>query len=230
MKKVIHAIATLCLVSLLVLCGCSDDMKAPNTAPAQVSQIVFPTDNLLCTDNTITFQWVASTDTDSETITYRIAVATNRDLTNIVEQRTVTTTNITLALQKGVAYYWNVTAIDDSENEAEPSATQAFFTSGPGITNYAPFTAALNAPLDESNVSAGTVNLDWTGSDTDTEDILVFDLYFGLETDPPLLQLGLTTQNIDLTAITGSTYYWRIDTIDDSGVKTIGQIWSFNTN
>ncbi|WP_299115521.1 hypothetical protein [uncultured Winogradskyella sp.] len=230
MKKEIKLITAIFSVLLLVACGGSDDGPPPNSAPTQVSQVVFPTSNLLCTDNTITFQWNASTDADGDSIRYRIIIATDRDLNNVVENRVVTTNSVTITLQQGVAYYWSITAIDDSGNEANPSTTLAFFTSGPGISNYAPFTAALNAPADESNVSAGTVNLSWTGGDTDTGDTLVFDVYFGLAMDPPLLESGLSIENTNVTTTSGNTYYWRVDTIDDSGVKTIGQIWVFDTN
>lgn len=230
MKKEIKLIASLFSILLLVACGGGDDDPPPNTAPTQVSQVTFPTADLLCTDNTITFQWNASTDADSDSIRYRIVIATDRDLNNVVEERTVTTNSVTITLQQGVAYYWNVTAIDSEDNEAEPSTTLAFFTSGPGITNYAPFTAALNVPEDEGTVTAGIVNLDWTGGDTDTGDTLTFDLYFGLANDPPLETSGLSDENANVTTTAGNTYYWRVDSIDDSGVKTIGQIWSFDAN
>lgn len=230
MKKEIKLLLALFSITLFASCGGSDG-PPPNTAPTQVSQVVFPTADLLCTDNTINFEWTASTDSDDDdTISYRIVIATDRDLTNVVEDRIVNTNSVTITLQQGVAYYWNITAIDSEANEAEPSATLAFFTSGPGITNYAPFTAALNSPSNQSSVSAGAVNLSWTGGDTDTDDTLIYDLYFGLQEDPPLLESGLSAQNSNVSITSGNTYYWRVDTIDDSGVKTIGQIWSFTVN
>ncbi|WP_179344666.1 fibronectin type III domain-containing protein [Winogradskyella ursingii] len=230
MKKDIKYIGALLTILFLSACGGGDDGPPPNSAPSQVTQITFPTADLLCTDNTINFQWSGSSDADNDPISYRITVATDRQLNIIIEERTISTNSVVLTLQQGVAYYWNVTAIDDSGSEAEPSPTLAFFTSGPGISNYAPFTAALNEPADGGSVSFGTVNLDWTGGDVDTEDTLTYDLYFGLETDPPLLESGLTTENLSVTTTSSNTYYWRVDSIDGSGTKTIGQIWSFTTN
>lgn len=231
MKNQIKYITAVLVVLFLTACGGGgDDGPPPNSAPTQVSQLTFPTSDLLCVDNNINFQWNASTDTDGDPIRYRLVVALDRALTNVVEERIVTTNSISITLQQGVAYYWNITAIDDMGEESEPSQTLAFFTSGPGITNYAPFTAALDAPADESTVSAGTVILEWTGGDTDTGDTLTYDLYFGLATNPPLSQAGLTTDSASEPTIAGNTYYWKVDTIDDSGVKTIGQIWSFTTN
>lgn len=47
---------------------------------------------------------------------------------------------------------------------------------------------------------------------------------------PPLESAGLTSENANVTTTGGNTYYWRVDSIDNSGVKTIGQIWSFDAN
>ncbi|MBT8253175.1 MAG: fibronectin type III domain-containing protein [Flavobacteriaceae bacterium] len=238
MKRDINSL--LAIMALLIFAACSggDDEPTsvapppppPNSAPTRVSQLIFPSSDLLCIDNTITFEWSASTDADGDPITYKLVVATDRDLTNVVEQRTASSTSLTIVLNQGVAYYWRVTAMDNQGGEAEPSNTFAFYTEGDGISNHAPFTAALNAPLDEGSVSAGTVNLSWTGGDSDPGDVLTFDVYFGETEDPALLQADLSNENVDVSATAGMTYYWRVDTIDDSGIKTIGQVWTFDAN
>lgn len=202
----------------------------PNSAPSSVSQLVFPSSDLLCIDNSVAFQWGAATDADGDAITYKLVVGTDRPLTQIIEQRTVSQTTVTISLQTGTAYYWRVTAMDNQGAESDPSSTFAFYTEGDGVSNYAPFTAALNAPDNEGTVTAGTVNLSWTGGDTDPADTLSYELFFGETTDPALLQADLTQENFDATATAGTTYYWKVDTIDDHGVKTIGQIWSFSVN
>lgn len=223
------------LVLFVVSCSDSggDDSPPPpppNSAPSKVTQLTFPTANLLCTDNTVAFTWGASTDVDGDPITYKLVVATDRPLTQIVEQRTVSSTSVTISLDEGVAYYWRVTAMDNQGGEADPSETFAFYTEGDGVSNYAPFAAALNAPADESSVTAGTVTLDWTGGDTDAEDTLTYEVFFGDAMDPPLIQADVTSETLDVTAESGTTYYWKVNTIDDSGAKTIGQIWSFSAN
>lgn len=235
MKKEI--ILFLSVLTLMTMASCSsgggDDGPGPtpvNTNPTAVSQLIFPSSDLLCIDNTITFQWSASTDADGDTVSYKLIVATDRQLTNVVSQTTVSSTSTTISLQRGVAYYWNVTAMDNQGGEADPSNTYAFYTEGNGVSNHAPFTAALDTPENEGSVDAGTVNLSWVGGDSDTSDTLMYDLFFGEEMDPPSSQVGLSDENHDVTVTTGLTYYWRIDTIDDSGVRTIGQIWTFTVN
>jgi len=235
MKKIINLYITILATTFFVIaCGGNGDDSPPppppNSAPSKVSQLIFPTADLLCIDNTVSFQWNISTDADEDPITYKLIVGTDRLLTQIVEQRNISSTSATITLDRGIAYYWSVTAIDNQGNEAEPSDTFAFYTEGDGISNYAPFSAALNAPENNGLVVAGTVNLSWIGGDPDNEDTLTYNLYFGDTSDPPLLQSDLTEENFDVIVSTGLTYYWKINTKDDSGLETIGQMWQFDTN
>lgn len=234
-KEIILFLAILSLFTIVSCSGGGDDSPGPtpeptNNNPTKVSQLIYPSADLLCIDNAIAFEWSASSDPDNNPITYKLVVATDRSLTTIVRQTTVSSTTTTVNLEKGVAYYWNVTAMDNRGGEAEPSSTYAFYTEGDGVSNHAPFTAELGTPNDNSFVDAGTVNLSWTGADSDSGDTLTYDLYFGETTDPSLDQTGLTDENVDVTVTTGLTYYWRVDSIDDSGVKTIGQLWTFTVN
>ena len=233
-NKINLYIALFSIVFIAASCssGGGDDSPAapPNSAPTAVSQLTFPTSDLLCIDNNVAFQWGAVTDADGDPISYKLVVATDRPLTQIVEDRTVSSSSVTISLNRGVAYYWNVTAIDNQGGESDSSNTSAFYTEGDGVSNYAPFTAAIGIPTNQESVPAGTVNLNWTGGDADVGDTLTYEVFFGEETDPPLLQADVTAANFDVTATTGLTYYWKINTTDNHGIKTIGQIWSFSVN
>jgi len=235
-KKINVFPVILFVMALLASCSSGDDgggdtasAASPNTAPTAVGLLTFPSSDLLCTDNTINFQWAAASDTDGDTINYRLTIALDRSQTNIVEQLTTTATSRTVTLQSGTAYYWNVVAFD-SEDEAAASPTFAFYTEGVGVSNHSPFTATLNAPINNSVLNAGTVTLDWTGSDVDTDDTLTYDVYFGNANPPAVLQTNVSISTFDVTTAAGTTYFWRIDTKDNNGVKSIGQVWSFSTN
>ncbi|RAJ15035.1 hypothetical protein [Olleya aquimaris] len=238
MIKKINLLPILFACLLIASCGGSDDgggdggstpPPTPNSAPTRVSTLVYPTADLLCIDNTINFQWSASTDPDGDTVTYTLRIALDRDMTNIVEQLTASTNSRSVTLDTGTAYYWNVIA-KDSQDEAAPSQTYAFYTEGDGVSNYAPFTATLNAPEMDGFVDAGTTTLSWTGGDADVGDTLTYDVYFGDTNNPALVQSDVSASTFDVTTVAATTYYWRIDTKDDSGTKSIGQVWSFTTN
>ncbi|RLJ65605.1 hypothetical protein CLV86_1182 [Lacinutrix venerupis] len=224
------------LFVIITSCSSSDDgagvvlpTPIPNTAPTAVNTLNYPTADLLCIDSNVNFQWAAATDADGDTINYRLTIALDRNQTNIVEQLTTTSTNQTVSLQPGIAYYWNVIAFDN-QDEATASPTYAFYTESEGQSNYAPFAASLNAPELEASIDAGTVTLDWTGSDVDTTDTLTYDLYFGETTNPSITQTDVSTSTFNVTTVAATTYFWRVDTKDGNGVKTIGQEWSFSTN
>ena len=236
MNKIFKLIPVLAIVAFSASCSSSDDgggaaaaPAVPNTAPTAVSNLVYPSSDLLCIDSNITFEWAAATDVDNDVLEYTIRIATDRAQTNIVAQQTTSSTSITIALSAGTAYYWNVMA-SDGEDNAAASPTLAFYTEGSGVSNYAPFTATLNAPVFEAFINAGTTTLDWTGSDVDVTDTLTYDLYFGTSVNPAINQLDIAVSTFDVTTVAGTTYYWRVDTKDNNGVKSIGQEWSFSTN
>ena len=84
---------------------------------------------------------------------------------------------------------------------------------------------------EEDAVVSGTTNLVWSGADVDVNDTLTYDVYFGT-TNPPTSAVAtdLTAENFDVTTQAATTYYWQVDTKDDTGTKTIGAVWTFTTN
>lgn len=222
-------IGILVLSITLLSCGGDDGPQPPPTIT--VEQVNFPTPNLLCIDNNIAFDWDDVVSSDDNPVTYRIVIARDRDLTQIEEMRTVSTSNVTIALDIGTAFYWTITTIDSNDLESDPSETLAFFTMGVGSVNNVPFTAALVSPEDQgTNVTSGTTTLTWDGADTDTTDILTYELFFGTTATPDSLQMDLTAETFNVTTDPATTYFWRIDTTDDSGAKSIGRVWQFTTN
>lgn len=226
MKKIYH-ITTILLI-ILVCFSCSRDNV--NEAPGDIESILFPTPNLLCTDSTITFDWSDAPDTDGDIVSYEIVISKNRELTNVIVNQTVATSQVTITLEKGTAYYWTVTPIDSQNNRGTPTEVYAFYTSGDGLANSVPFTAELLEPDNQGNVNSGLISLSWIGADADAADTLSYDLFFGESSDPPVLEVGLSEQFYNVTVDSGKTYYWKVNTLDSSGGKSIGIIWSFTVN
>ena len=234
MKRVLKTLG-LFSTALLFSCGGGSSNggggEIANEAPTKVI-LTYPTQNLLCIDNSIPFDWNDATDPNNDNISYKIEIATNRELTNIIKTQTAVVSNITIALDKGLAHYWRVTAVDNKGKEGNPSEVFAFYTKGEGETNTAPFTAELVKPEDEGIISGTTaVTLEWKGADSNTGDTLTYDVYFGEDADPTTIkEENLSTTSIEVDVESGKTYYWKVNTKDNSAAKSIGQIWSFTIN
>ena len=228
MKKVIKSII---LFSFPILVACGGGSKEPvNEAPSTVS-LVSPTQNLLCIDNRVEFDWSDATDPNNDNVSYRITIAKNRELTNDPKTQIANTSQIAITLDKGIAYYWRVTAVDSKGKEGEPSTIFAFYTKSAGESNIAPFSAELVKPTDESSVTGTTVILEWKGVDSDSdESTLKYDVLFGENTSPSIKEENIAVKSIEVTVESGKTYYWKVNTIDSAGAKSIGQLWSFTVN
>ncbi|WGH74681.1 hypothetical protein P8625_11370 [Tenacibaculum tangerinum] len=234
MKRILKIVGLFSTTVLLFNCGGGSgnggNEEVVNEAPSKVT-LTYPTQNLLCIDNTIPFDWSDATDPNQDNISYKVEIATNRELTNIVKSQTSTTSTATILLDKGKAHYWRVTAVDSKGKEGAPSEVFAFYTKGEGETNIAPFTAELVKPEDEGTISGATIILEWKGADSNTSDTLTYDVYFGEEANPTTLkQENLNTNTLEVSVETGKTYYWKVNTKDNFGAKSIGQIWSFTVN
>tara|TARA_R110001583_G_scaffold142294_1_gene294569 strand:+ start:11182 stop:11874 length:693 start_codon:yes stop_codon:yes gene_type:complete len=230
MKKVIF---TLTISIILWSCGGGggSDTPAPvNNAPT-VPTLVYPTDNLLCFNNVLDFDWTASTDADKDAITYQIQVATDAQFTQLVHEVTTSATLKNLSLEIGTAYYWRVKATD-GEDSSNYSGFSKFYTEGEGLTNYLPFSPVLDAPTLNSLVIGTSATLQWIANDVDTADVLTYDIYLGTDVNNLTIHTAdvATTSLLVENLIVSTPYYWKVVVKDGQGGQTIGQIWNFTTN
>lgn len=226
MKKYIFIIL---IVSALFSCGGDGEDLPANNIPS-IPSLINPLNDLLCTDNTVIFNWNASSDLDGDIINYTIQVSKDKDFTQIVEDIKIAQTTITLTLDKGKAYYWRVKATDTSNDSSEYSSIFQFYTEGKAVQNYAPFLPELIAPALNSVIQSSAVILKWDAQDFDN-DVLTYDVYFGQE-NPPLQKVGnaQTDSQLSVNVISSTNYYWKVVALDGKGGKTIGQVWNFKTN
>ena len=80
-----------------------------------------------------------------------------------------------------------------------------------------------------TNVDVNTY-LSWIGGDPDNDDSVTYDIYFGINNNPPLKKIGLGSTNYKLGTLKSNTkYYWKIVAKDKYGLSTAGPIWDFTT-
>jgi len=217
------------MILSLFSCG-DDDSPPPNTAPT-VPTLVAPTNNKLCISNSVVFQWNNSTDAENNAMIYQLQVAKDQQFSQIVKTEESTTTSATVVLEKGVAYYWRVRATDDQGLSSGYSTIYNFYTSGDAVVNYLPFAPELIRPSFNTVLNSGTVALEWTATDVDASDKLVYDVYFGTDSSPvSKVSENKEAKTLDVTTLPSKEYYWKVVVKDNKGGETIGQIWKFKTN
>jgi hypothetical protein len=231
------------LIYLLVIsfglwsCGGSggDDVTPPdpeptNNKPTNPSNI-YPTNNFLCIDNSLTFEWNASTDSDGDNITYQLQVATNNQFNeNLQTLSNISLTSTQLSLEKGVAYYWKVKAVDSKNSSSDYSSVFQFYTEGYGALNHLPFSPALVGPSLNAIVQTMSTTLSWTASDVDNNP-LVYDVYLD-NVNPPISKVSENQSEItlDINLSASTDYFWQVIVKDDKGGVTKGQVWNFKTD
>ncbi len=204
--------------------------EVKNTAPT-IPTLVIPTDNKLCVDNTVTFQWNLSTDTNKDPITYQIQVAKDNQFSQIVKTAEGSTTGQTIALDKNTAYYWRIKATDSKGLSSDYSPTYKFYTASEAVVNHLPFSPELVEPAVNTVLNTTTASLKWNATDVDATDVLAYDVYFGTS-NPPTIKLkeNATAKMLDVTLEPAKEYFWKVVVKDNKGGETIGQIWKFKTN
>ena len=208
--------------------GDPDPQPTPVPAPSAAT-LVFPADNTECnegeilsdTQSRVLFQWNASPNTDS----YQV------NLTNLNTNSTALTNSTAneaeITLLRGVPYEWFVVSRANGTSETASSAVWRFYNAGPGITNYAPFPAEAVSPGRGATISTTTlVTLEWNGNDIDN-DIDSYNLYFGSDNPPALLESGITDTSFEVSVTSGQTYYWQVETVDSAGNQTLSELFNF---
>jgi hypothetical protein len=223
------------VVLLFISCGGGGDDSAPtpevkNVAPTNPT-LVSPTDNKLCVDNTVVFQWNQSTDTNKDAITYQIQVAKDNTFAQIVKTAESSSAGQSIALDKNTAYYWRIKATDSKGLSSDYSPTYKFYTSGDAVVNHLPFSPDLVEPVLNSVLNTTTATLKWNASDVDASDVLSYDVYFGTS-NPPTVKIvdNASVKTKDVTLELSKEYFWKVVVKDNKGGETVGQVWKFKTN
>ena len=200
----------------------------PPPSPPSAATLTAPANNKVCetgtsisdTQSNVDFSWSASANTS----TYDLKI-TNLEANTAINKNGLTTTNTTVALNKGAPYSWQITSKNSQTTQTTASNTWKFYLAGAsGETSYAPFPADLKSPSSGATVerdSDGKIKLTWEGSDPDTSSGLKYTVYIDKtdgKQDPSDDHKDLTSQELEVEVEAG-VYYWRVKTTDGTNVS-----------
>lgn len=96
--------------------------------------------------------------------------------------------------------------------------------------NEAPYLPGNPFPVPGDTGVAINTTLSWSGGDPDPEDIVTFDVYFGVPGELSLVSAGQTGKTYNPgTLLFATTYEWQIVARDNYGNETAGPVWNFTT-
>ncbi len=225
------------ILSIVLLCSCNSDeegsilvsyplnnFRVEPTTPG----LIYPTNNLVCTNFNLEFDWTTSTTVTLGTISYLVEIAADAAFNQLVFTTTTAQPKATFTLEQGTSYFWRVKALNSKGYESSYSTIQTFITEPEASINTIPTISSAVSPALEETVSGNNLLLDWNAIDSDG-DALLFDVYFGESNPPQLLaeNLDVTTLNVQISA--NKTYFWRVVAKDDKQGVAIGRVWNFRT-
>lgn len=195
------------------------DDNPPNT-PSNPEPINNSINISLFTD----LNWTGGDPDPNDPVTYDVYFGTNNPPPRIIINQSSTTYNPG-AINPGATYYWRIVAWD----------AYGYSSSGPIWTfttrdDNPPYIPSNPNPADNSTDILIDSDLSWTGGDPDNGDSVTYDVFFGTNSNPPLVSSAQTSTTYDPGILDYDTrYYWRIISIDSYSNSTLGPIWNFRT-
>ncbi len=170
-----------------------------------------------------TLSWLCS-DPDGDDLTFTVYFGTSPN-PSAIEYNHSETFYIPENLEYEMRYYWRIVANDGYE---EAVGDVWYFDTGelnipPAVpSNPYPTNSEIDIPVH--------ADLNWDCSDDNTNDVVRYDVYFGQENPPPLLEADVIYSQYGLGNLdTLTTYYWKIIAKDDE-FEVEGPLWQFTTN
>ncbi len=229
MKK--RKIIGVLVVLLFISCGPDLDLVQAVLLPPSKVELIFPEENSECTagviisetESEVVFDWSEAEVTDG----YIISLT---NLTTGQEQLFESdSSSLPIRMLRGTPYRWRVDTFLNDSNEVVSSDEEAFYNAGPGVQSFIPFPATAVFPKNGEllNTSESSITLQWEASDLDN-DITEYDVYFGIETEPPLFSSAIQSNSLSNVPVeSGEIYFWRVVTRDTQGNESNSEVFTF---
>ena len=200
-------------------------IEDPENAPPDEPVLTNPVNNAINQPVDITLEWNC-TDPDGDTLSFDLYFGKNADPQFYMNDIESSTFNIE-GLDKGTTYYWKVMA-KDGRGGRTCSETYNFKTIE-DPNNNPPTEPSTPTPLNDATDQPTDTTLSWECSDPDG-DSLAYDVYFGNNANPPLVNFEQGTGSYDPGELNmGTTYYWKILAKDGRGGRTCSATYNFKT-
>lgn len=224
---------------LIIIVGCSKGSDTQEELPLEPSAptLIYPNNNEPCLDavslndtqSQIAFNWNQSDNTDNYTL-----VITNLS-TNDTQEIPISFPPYTATLNKAEPFAWRVTANGEQGSTPAESDRWKFYLAGESVTNYAPFPTELISPQAASTVTPnndGEITLIWLTTDVDS-DLATYTLFMDTtDASTQITELEAVEGNMqyNVAVESGSTYFWRVVALDETGNTSDSGSYGFRVN
>ncbi len=204
----------------------------PNHPP--VVSLLSPLDDVESNVSAMRLEWEGSDD-DGDALVYFILLASSSfDNTSLpISIATTSDTHYDATGLDNGTYHWTVVAFDGEANSSVPTV-RSFTVSIPAPpVNHAPV-ASLLSPSDGITINNTSIELRWTGSDEDGDDVTF--LLFLSPTEFTIATRPGPTATTDLTAflasglLNGTTYWWAVLPTDGLLDGVGDGVWRFTVD
>jgi len=229
--KILYSFITLLIFSCTPS-STPDEEEEPGVILNQAPEkpvLDWPTNNMICVDDSLKFKWDPSSDPEEDPVSYYIEISTDSQFSSIYIQESVAVSSIDINLNPTQNYFWRVKAKDNNQNESPFSDVWFLSTDGTSSVNNLPSTPEYISPTLGETLSSGNVELSWNSTDDDGDNLL-YDLYFGTSAEPEIFKENLQSNTYDLSSLSSDTYYWKIVVKDNNEGQTIGQTYNFKVD
>ncbi|HRW93011.1 MAG TPA: fibronectin type III domain-containing protein [Thermotogota bacterium] len=169
--------------------------------------------------NPTQLMWTASSDPSGGQVRYAVFLDGSPNPSTLVAEDISETFLQLDTLEASRTYYWYVRA-SNAFGLTNRTGTVSFST-----ISFPPGLPFFLAPYDGQQGASYITTLSWG-----CEGAVEYDLYFGTEQDPPLLEESLSETQYTLDPLQpGATYYWKVVGRNFLG-ETTGPVWAFSVS
>jgi 6-phosphogluconolactonase (cycloisomerase 2 family) len=192
--------------------------------PPGLFELISPADGATDVSRRTPFLWNASIDPDGDSVTYRIVVSENADLSSpTIDENGISGTSYTpsSSLASNTTYYWRVTASDGTLTT--DSEIRSFVTGTSEVVNNPPAAFSLISPVNGATDVARRTTFRWNASVDPDGDTVAYRIVISENADlsaPVINESGISgtsympASNLDES----TTYYWRVSATDGIAV------------